>query len=240
MRRAKSSRMNARNDTIAAVHRGGRGWALNLAGDDQQMRHKDKHQRRVTQLTDRAAVLSAIGEYDQLGQESFLRKYGFRPSTGYILEYEGRDYDSKAIAAVAFGFQFPDKGPLGSGELHGGVTPGAAAARLMELGFEIFGSKSGLPITAARQTVKQRPEPRAEFFSDLSDEQVLALWDGSWRQLTESDPEGLVQLVQECNRRGITPTLQAPEGIEFEILETDRPLMGHVTTDPWLQPDYKI
>jgi hypothetical protein len=66
---------------------------------------KSEIRRHVTELTDRAAVLSAIAEYDRLGQKSFLGKYVFGPSTGYVLREGGRDYDSKAIAAVAFGIQ---------------------------------------------------------------------------------------------------------------------------------------
>jgi len=102
--------------------------------------------RHVTELTDRSAVLSAIAEYDQLRQESFLKKYRFGKSTGYILRYEGHDYDSKAIAGVAFGIQHKTS-PLrpGTGEIHGGVKPHEAGGVLMTLGFEIVGI-DGLPV----------------------------------------------------------------------------------------------
>jgi hypothetical protein len=94
---------------------------------------------KISDLTERAAVLAAISEYDQLGQESFLKKYGFGKSTKFILRHEGREYDSKAIAAVAFGLQFTDKEFLGSHDLHGGIRPREAAGRLMDLSFEIVG-----------------------------------------------------------------------------------------------------
>lgn len=69
---------------------------------------------------EREAVLKAIKEYDRLGQEGFLKKYKFGKSTIYKLKYNGKKYDSKAIAGVAYGFQFSDKGPHTAGNSHGG------------------------------------------------------------------------------------------------------------------------
>ena len=39
----------------------------------------------IGELTDREAVVSAIKEYDTLGQKAFLKKYGFGPITSYYL-----------------------------------------------------------------------------------------------------------------------------------------------------------
>jgi hypothetical protein len=97
--------------------------------------------RHVTELTERAAVLAAIAECDSLGRESFRRKYGFGPSTGYILRHEDLDYDSKAIAAVAFGIQHKTT-PLiatGGNEIHGGIKPREAGGVLIALGYVIVG-----------------------------------------------------------------------------------------------------
>ncbi|GAA0980711.1 HNH endonuclease [Nocardiopsis tropica] len=47
------------------------------------------------------AVLKAIAEYDELGQDVFLNTYGFKLARSYTLLYEGREYDSKAICGVA-------------------------------------------------------------------------------------------------------------------------------------------
>jgi hypothetical protein len=52
----------------------------------------------LSDLTDRSAVLQAIAEYDQLGRESFLARYGFGPARSYFLLHNGKRYDSKAIA----------------------------------------------------------------------------------------------------------------------------------------------
>ncbi|NYH52611.1 hypothetical protein HNR06_002200 [Nocardiopsis arvandica] len=49
----------------------------------------------------RDAVLKTITEYDELGQETFLATYGFKPARFYALLHEGRQYDSKAVCGVA-------------------------------------------------------------------------------------------------------------------------------------------
>ena len=47
---------------------------------------------------DRRHVLEAVAEYDRLGQEAFLEKYDFGKALTYRLVYDGKSYDSKAIA----------------------------------------------------------------------------------------------------------------------------------------------
>jgi hypothetical protein len=65
-------------------------------------------------LDSRDAVLRALAEFDQLGRESFLEKYGFGRAARYVVEHEGRQYDAKAVIGAAHGFQFPEKGALAS------------------------------------------------------------------------------------------------------------------------------
>ena len=89
----------------------------------------------LADLTDPASVLRAMDLYDQLGQDHFLSRFGYGPSRRYILVHQARSYDSKAIAGVAHGYQFPGSGPLRSTEFSGGL--GGAATRLIGLGFEI-------------------------------------------------------------------------------------------------------
>lgn len=90
-------------------------------------------------LTSPSAVLAAIKEFDRLGREKFLESYGFAPAREYLLLFEGREYDSKAIAGVAHKYQFPEQGALPSDSFSGGVSSGAAAKKLASLGFEIVG-----------------------------------------------------------------------------------------------------
>jgi hypothetical protein len=99
----------------------------------------------LANLTQRSAVLSAIKEFDEIGREAFLAKYGFGHAREYFLLYRGQRYDSKAIAGVAYGYQHPSKGPLIPSEFSGGEA--TVAKRLRSLGFEMStsGYKDRLP-----------------------------------------------------------------------------------------------
>jgi len=80
------------------------------------------------------AVLAAIAEYDRLGQEGFLERYGFDRARQYLVVHDGKRYDSKAIVGAAHGF-LPGELPLGPGEFSGGE---ATVGRLLRrLGFTV-------------------------------------------------------------------------------------------------------
>lgn len=51
----------------------------------------------------RPHVLAAIHEYDEVGQEAFLDRYGFAPSSDYVLRHANHSYDPKAILGAAIG-----------------------------------------------------------------------------------------------------------------------------------------
>ena len=87
-------------------------------------------------ISDPKAVLQAIAEFDSLGAPAFLTKHGFKPAKQYLLAYEGKLYDSKAIAGVAHGYQFPEDGPLKASEFSGGSA--TVAAKLSAFGFEVI------------------------------------------------------------------------------------------------------
>lgn len=87
------------------------------------------------QLTSPEAVLRAADEHDALGGEAFLAKYGYGPSRVYLLQLNGKSYDSKAIAGVAHGIEHPSLGPLMASQFSGGAA--GAARRLERLGFSI-------------------------------------------------------------------------------------------------------
>ena len=59
----------------------------------------------------REAVLAALAEHDELGQDQFLAKYGFDRARLYVLVHDGKPYDSKAIVGAAHGF-LPGQKPL--------------------------------------------------------------------------------------------------------------------------------
>jgi predicted restriction endonuclease len=81
---------------------------------------------------DQEHVLKAIDEFDDLGREAFLSKYGFGPARQYVVVYEGREYDSKALVGSAHGFATGT--PLRAKDFSGGVR--TVGARLTDLGFD--------------------------------------------------------------------------------------------------------
>jgi hypothetical protein len=83
-------------------------------------------------------VLRAIEEYDRLGQDEFLATYGFGPARAYLLIYEGRKYDSKAILGVAY--RLSTGVPLLASQFSGGVH--GAAGVLRHLGFEVRSTRT--------------------------------------------------------------------------------------------------
>jgi hypothetical protein len=91
----------------------------------------------ISELTSREAVLYALEEFDRIGRQAFLEKYGFGSARDYFLRRDGRLYDSKAIVGAAIGFEHPDRGQMPSSEFSGGDA--TVRAKLEELGFEVTG-----------------------------------------------------------------------------------------------------
>ncbi|MFE2289711.1 HNH endonuclease [Streptomyces sp. KAI-26] len=92
------------------------------------------HKGAITQ----ESILKAIAEYDELGRDAFLAKYGFGEARSYVVVHDGQEYDSKAIAGVAHHW---DQGrPLRPDEFSGGKEH--AAAWLRRAGFQIKAVKN--------------------------------------------------------------------------------------------------
>jgi hypothetical protein len=89
----------------------------------------------VASLTQPDAVRAAMDEFDEMGREPFLGKYGYGHAKRYFVQRDGKLYDSKAIAGVAVGYQHPERGPMLNSEFSGGE--GSVVRRLEELGFEL-------------------------------------------------------------------------------------------------------
>ncbi|MGW2783408.1 HNH endonuclease [Streptomyces populi] len=77
-------------------------------------------------------------EYDELGGPTFLSLYGFKAARKFLILHDGKEYDSKAIAAVAHKHRHGR--PLTWPELSGGV--GHAVDWLKREGFQIGASRS--------------------------------------------------------------------------------------------------
>jgi len=82
----------------------------------------------------REHVLCAIAEYDRLGQEEFLQQHGFGRARAYLLWYDGRSYDSKAILGVAY--RYATGIAIGAHDFNGGKFGAAAALRSMDFQVE--------------------------------------------------------------------------------------------------------
>ena len=90
------------------------------------------------------AVIQAIEEYDRLGQDEFLRRYGFDRARQYVLVHHGKSYDSKAIVGAAHGY-LTGENPLAARDFSGGD---ATVGRLLrKLGFTV---QVGDELTAER------------------------------------------------------------------------------------------
>jgi hypothetical protein len=90
----------------------------------------------------RAAVLAAIAEHDQLGRGEFLRRYGYGRAREYLLFFNGREYDSKAIAGVAHQFTGLGAAPLSAAEFSGGRD--TVKRTLERLGFVVSDTAPGV------------------------------------------------------------------------------------------------
>lgn len=120
-------------------------------------------------LSDRSAVLEALAEFELLGREPFLAKYGFGHANRYALLHEGKEYDAKAIIGAAHGYQFPNQGPLTSDDFSSSVR--TVKNKLLGMGFEVKDVKEEdkIPLGADNPT---RPRMTVVASSDLKNWEI--------------------------------------------------------------------
>src|SRR5689334_15437100 len=108
-----------------------------------------------TDVNDPDAVREAASEFDRIGRDAFLEKYGFGKARDYFLVIGENRYDSKAIFGAAHGYQFPDLGPLGWKQFSGGALTVERA--LSDMGFIIDGPRRAIDqeIKRARKEAEQ-------------------------------------------------------------------------------------
>lgn len=114
-------------------------------------------------LTERQAVLQAIQEYDELGQQAFLEKYGFGTARRYMLVHNDRHYDSKAIAGVAHLIQ--TGALLRRNEFTGGVY--GAVRTLEALGFDVDDADAPMADSDMKGAVELLWNPKEQPWDDL-------------------------------------------------------------------------
>lgn len=110
----------------------------------------------------RDAVLAALAEYDELGQDEFLSKYVFERARLYVLVHDGKSYDSKAIAGAAHGF-LPGQSPLAARQFSGGVETVGRLLRRLGFIFQIGDTLTPdlLPELLAKLPVNRSGRPPA-------------------------------------------------------------------------------
>jgi hypothetical protein len=127
----------------------------------------------LSDLTDPAAVEAAMNEFDRVGRDAFLRKYGFGPSRTYFVRRDGKLYDSKAIVGAAHGYQYPQKGQLRADDFSGGEN--TVGAQLEALGFsvEVRGLDEA-PLVTSHDIELIRQSRSRDRYTDFSDEERAA------------------------------------------------------------------
>lgn len=114
-------------------------------------------------LTSRDAVLAALSECDSVGRDAFLNRHGYKSARSYVLLYNDRAYDSKAIAGVAYGYEYPDRGPLKADEFSGGE---ATVRRVLEgLGFRV--EHRGATVSPDSDAVTRERNRRVQMWQQL-------------------------------------------------------------------------
>ena len=93
--------------------------------------------KSLSRLQSPAAIQAALDEFLKLGRSAFLERYGFGKSRDYLARdpRSGELCDSKAIVGAAYGFQFPEEGPLKPEDFSGGEA--TVVSKLQALGFEV-------------------------------------------------------------------------------------------------------
>lgn len=109
--------------------------------------------RRTAHYADALAPERAMDEYDRIGQEAFLDKYGFHPAKRFMVVRDGRRYDSKAIFGAAWGYQSKTRGRCRPATL-------LVASRRSSDSFDGSGSRwktTRVPLNRAPSSPKVRP-----------------------------------------------------------------------------------
>ncbi|HEX8689253.1 MAG TPA: AAA family ATPase [Solirubrobacterales bacterium] len=135
----------------------------------------------------RGAVLRAIAEFDRNGREETLARHGFRRALDYVVVHEGKEYDSKALYAIAYGLRYPDDPPLRN---QPGFSGGVAVVRKLEReGFKIKRLRAQADAALAREGARAwivRAGQHGENEDIARDESIVLI---GWSALGEIGPE---------------------------------------------------
>lgn len=122
----------------------------------------------------REHVCKALAEYEDLGADAFLSRYGFGRAREYLLRYDGKSYDSKAVLGAAH--KYATGTAAAASEFSGGRT--GAAKILRALGFEVVAADHAdhpdAPATGTwREAAEAGSETAREAWSEAAREVLL-------------------------------------------------------------------
>jgi 5-methylcytosine-specific restriction protein A len=187
--------------------------------------------RRAADVTDPAAVVAAMREFDELGRDAFLKRYDFGPSRRYRIVHEGRLYDSKPILGVAYRYAFPGQDALRHTEFSGGV--GETLRILRALGFTIDATIDALApgtVHDGRATVASYYGGRIErAITSLSDER-LAIFSQRGVDGEETEPSSEHPFLYAVDPRApqaasdertLRKAMRTKDAVRFWVVEAD-------------------
>jgi 5-methylcytosine-specific restriction enzyme A len=106
----------------------------------------------LSAITSADPVHRAIREFDAIGREAFLAKYGFGPSTRYLVDVGGRLYDSKALLGAAHQWASPEGRPPGPEDFSGGANHAVRVPRASGLSSGGWATAGAIRISPRRRT----------------------------------------------------------------------------------------
>ncbi|MEA2766959.1 MAG: hypothetical protein QOK07_3363, partial [Gemmatimonadaceae bacterium] len=151
----------------------------------------------------RESVLKAIAEFDRDGRDEVLQRHRFRRALDYVVVHDDREYDSKALYGIAYGYEYPDERPIRERGLQGGKF---VTMRLEKLGFEVRSLKA---------QAQARPEARAWIIRAGADgeNEDVALAESvaviGWSELGELDADVTREQLKERIRQTYGETREA-------------------------------
>lgn len=173
----------------------------------------------LSDLTDPTAVMKAIDEYDRLGREAFLDKYGFKPARSYFVRHQGKLYDSKALAGAALAYQPGVSRPMPWQAFSGGQD--TVMKKLKGLGFEIVRTREPAYWALSAKPDRYRIlEAVVALETDLwvtRDSDVRkGDWVAIWQTRDKSGRRGIVALAEVVSDPAEVPDLGNPYWVDPE------------------------
>ncbi|GAA5074057.1 hypothetical protein GCM10023319_08030 [Nocardia iowensis] len=178
-------------------------------------------------------MLAAMGEFDRLGRDAFLARFGFGRARSYFVEVDGRQYDSKAIVGAAHGF-VSGMNPLPAKDFSGGED--TVASHLRSLGFAVSSPSRALQpgsnvngVDLIELVDHLRPAGRPE--RPVRHQALLLLW------AIGRAGRGLPRLVRWTEAQNELRSLLDVFGLPESAATPEYPFVALAHTEWWELPD---